>query len=80
MTEKFGSNLNTYIIAYRSEAKTINIYDYVKTPIRCISFLSVMWINGLCQKKHCTQNMHSGIYIPPSVVCKKFNNKSKEPQ
>ena len=48
MTEKFGSNLNTCIIAYRSEAKTVNMYDYVKTHIRCISFLSVMWINGLC--------------------------------
>ena len=34
MTEKFGSNLNTYIIAYRSEAKTVNIYDYLKTHIR----------------------------------------------
>ena len=34
MTEKFGSNLNTYIIAYRSEAKTVNMYDYVKTHIR----------------------------------------------
>ena len=80
MTEKFGSNLNTYIIAYRSEAKTVNMYDYVKTHIRWISFLSVMWINEFCQKKNFFWNMHSGIYIPPSVVCKKFNNKSKEPQ
>ena len=30
------------------------------------------------KKRHYTRSMHCGIYIPPSVVYKKINNKSKK--